>query len=493
MEFEKRVWDFSTSQDLLDVGNRVVLGVSGGPDSLCLLDVLHSLGAKHRLELYVAHLNHGLRPEAAAEAEFVRGQAEQRSCGYYSETVDTRAVAAAHKQSLETAARELRYDFLRRVARRVDASRVAVAHTADDQAETVLMHLLRGSGLRGLRGMRPKRAIGKLAPSNCDASPAAAQSPVTNYQLPVFLIRPLLQITRSEVLSYCAEHNLTPSVDASNSNVRYVRNRVRHELLPLLEAYNPNIRAGLARTAEVLAGDYEIWHEAVQRLWQDSVRIAAEGDGRVSFDREPWLALSQAQQRALLRAAARRMLGDLEDIDFVPLDAAVQFSRHAAPGRSCLVVAGLALKVEPEQISLVCNVTDAQADSLPRVVDGELAPDWRLESASLGPGAWSSEDLAAAPGWTAYLDAERLAGPITMRARRPGDRFQPAGMRGHTAKLSDYLVNRKIPARHRDQWPLLVCGGDIVWVVGLRLDERYKVTTATRNVLRLSLSRLAEH
>ena len=224
MQLPKRVWDFSTSQDLLHDGDRLVIGVSGGADSLCLLDVLHSLARKHRLELYVAHLNHGLRPEAPAEAEFVRAESERRGAVFFSETVDAQAIAQSNQQSLETAARDLRYAFFRRVAQEVSAGLVAVAHTADDQAETVLMHLLRGSGLRGLRGMAPRRVIGNWLNSNWDSSASPSQ-------LPLFLIRPLLQTTRSQVLAYCDEHKLTPRVDSSNADTRYLRNRVRHELL----------------------------------------------------------------------------------------------------------------------------------------------------------------------------------------------------------------------------------------------------------------------
>jgi tRNA(Ile)-lysidine synthetase-like protein len=488
MQLAKRVWDFSTSQDLLHDGDRVVVGVSGGPDSLCLLDVLHGLAQKHRLELHVAHLNHGLRPEAAAEAEFVRAEAEGREAGFFSETVDAQSVAQSIKQSLESAARQLRYDFFRRVAQQVSAGLVAVAHTADDQAETVLMHLLRGTGLRGLRGMVPKRVIGEVIIGNWPSGPSNSQLPMTHYKSPIFLIRPLLQTTRSQVLDYCAKHKLSPRVDSTNADTRYLRNRVRHDLLPMLETYNPNLRAVLARTAAAAAGDYNIWQAATNRLWTETVRSDAGAASRVDFDRRQWLQLSSAEQRALLRAAAEYLLPRQEEFDFAPLDAAVQFSRHAAPGRSCQVAGGLVLRVDEERIAVSCRLVPADSGNWPSVVDGALAPGWRLLIEHLEPDNLNLAQIAAASRWSTYVDTERLQGRTNLRARRAGDRFRPLGLKGHTVKLSDYFVNQKIPARWRQTWPLLTCGDDIVWVVGLRLDERYKVTGNTRSVTRLSVT-----
>src|SRR5436190_23202836 len=150
MNLQQRVWNYCRDRGLIEPGDNVVIGVSGGPDSLCLLDILAGLAPRERLTLHVAHLNHGLRPEAAAEANFVQEQSEKRGLPFHSETTDTRSWAAAHKQSVEEAARNLRYVFLSAVARRVGAGRLAVAHTRDDQAETVLMHFLRGAGLAGL-------------------------------------------------------------------------------------------------------------------------------------------------------------------------------------------------------------------------------------------------------------------------------------------------------------------------------------------------------
>ena len=504
MDLRKRVWQFIEERDLLRPGDRVVVGVSGGPDSLCLLDVLHSLADDRSLTLQVAHLNHGLRPEAAeADAERVRGEAEKRGLVFHTETADTGAHARAYKQSIEEAARNLRYAFLTHVALAVGAPVIAVAHTADDQAETVLMHFLRGSGLAGLRGMLPKSDLGNWTPELRREIGAADFQPPTSNLLPLTLIRPLLTTSRAEVQAYCVEHGLQPVQDATNLDTTFFRNRLRHELLPQLERYNPNIRSVLRRVAEVMAGDYEILRGVVWEKWEQVARVEP---GRVMFDRAGWLVLTVPEQRALLREAVARLRPGLRDIDFTPLEHAVQFSRTAAPGRSCDVLGGLRLSISLADV-MVSAWTDADvpvpADRPLVSADGQLSPGWRFCVEMLEPGEWSLDEVEAnASGWQVCIDAARLplsrraVSPgegvggwgLQVRARLPGDRFQPLGLSGHSLKVSDFMINAKIEKNLRDRWPLVVCGDDIVWVAGLRLDERFKVTPETTTVLRLQFA-----
>ncbi|MGQ0602151.1 MAG: tRNA lysidine(34) synthetase TilS [Anaerolineales bacterium] len=478
---------FIEERDLLRPGATVVAGVSGGPDSLCLLDVLHRLDGAQvlGLRLHVAHLNHGLRPEAAQAAEFVRAEAATRGLTFHLEATDTRAHAAQHKLSLEEAARELRYSFLARVAAQVGASAIAVAHTADDQAETVLMRFLRGSGLAGLRGMFPKVGIRDLG-----ITAWGINSPFSNS--PTHIVRPLLFSTRADVEAYCAEHSLNPVHDASNSDTTFFRNRLRHELLPILETYNPNIRAVLARTAEVLTGEYEILQHTIEVLWREIARV--EG-ASVVFERARWHALGIPEQRALLRRALQHLRPGLRDVDFAPLDAAVQFSRTAQTGRVCDVTGGLCLAIEYDSIVLRQWTPDfiraefAPADDVPQLNDaGGLSAGWKFHAEPVMQ--WTLDSLETdSSSRRVFVDAEAVNGPVMLRARRDGDRFQPLGMGGHSVKVSDFMINRKVPAALRDRWPLVVCGDEIVWVGGLRLDERFKVTPATLRVLKLKLTR----
>lgn len=464
---------------LFQPGAHLVLGVSGGPDSLCLLDVLTELSRDWNLTLSVAHLNHGLRAEAAAEAEHVRAEAEARGWRFFLEQADTAAYAARRKLSREEAARVLRYDFLVRTAQRVGAAAIAVAHTADDQAETVLMHFLRGSGLAGLRGMRPKTMIGDWRLEMSDPS-----SPSNLY-----LVRPLLATSRAAVEAYCAGRGLQPVHDATNTDTTFFRNRLRHELLPLLETYNPNLRAVLGRMAAVLAGEHDIVRQAVEQAWQSLVRAERE---HVAFDLREWQLLDRPLQRALLRRAVSHLRAHLRDVDFAPIESAVRFSRSASPGRACDVVAGLCLAVEPERLVLrAWDYEQVAPGDLP-LLDGEgaLSAGWRFVSAELPAGLPNFE--AEATAWREFVDAGALTGPPRLRTPRPGDRFQPLGLAGHSVKLSDFFINRKVPVALRARWPLVVSGEAIVWVVGLRLDERFKVGGTTRRVARLEFTRGGE-
>ncbi len=491
MDLARRVRAFAEENHLLPPGERIVVGVSGGPDSLCLLDILHGLSVSLNIELIVAHLNHGLRPEAAAEAEMVRGQAQARGLPFATAEMDTRAYARAHHQSLEEAGRDLRYAFLAQTARHAGAACIAVAHTADDQAETVVMHFLRGAGLAGMRGMLPKTQAkpGVNLPKLADTPDSAIP-----YRL--WLVRPLLETTRTEVEAYCTEHDLRPAYDATNLDIRYFRNRLRHRLLPELETYNPRLRASLNRNARVLAGEYELLQSLVERLW---IRVAQEDAEEITFDRGEWLRLTVPEQRALLREAAARLLGHPRDIDFAPVEIAVQFSRRAATGRSCEVVGGLKLRVGYAQLTLsLPGARTWLAEDLPLLDDdNKLLPGWQFCVTPLDQTAWPLEQISA-PGtqWRSYLDAALVSGDLRLRRRLPGDSFCPLGLNGHHQKVSDCMINAKLEGALRDRWPLVVCGpgtgrDDIVWVAGLKADERFRVTSQTQLVWKLEFKRAA--
>ena len=499
MELSDQVAGYIRAHDLLPAGRRLVLGVSGGPDSLAMLDLLDVLAPQLGLTLLVAHLDHGLRSQAASDAAFVRDQAQARGLPFHSATADTAAHARTQRQSIEEAARELRYQFLTRLALKEGAGAVSVAHTADDQAETVLMHFLRGSGLAGLRGMRPKTEV-----RNWRLDAGISDLPASSFLPPAsspLLIRPLLGVTRAQVEAYCARRGLQPRDDATNRDSRYFRNRLRHELLPALAEYNPNIRAVLARTAEVLAGDYQIVRRAVLEIWDAVAPGERQPPGGVVFDRDRWLNLGAAEQRALLREAITRLRHGLRDVDFAPVEAAVQFSRRALPGRSCDLVAGLRLSLTSDSL-LVADWGAAElqvGNRWPQVdSDGNLVG-WELLVASHQAGDLPAATVPGAPpgngpepafAWFVDMDADRLAAPLRMRARQPGDRFAPLGLEGHTQKLADFMINVKLPEPLRARWPIVVCGDGVVWVAGLRLDERYRVTAETRRVLRLCLQPL---
>jgi tRNA(Ile)-lysidine synthase len=476
-------------EQLLETGATVVVGVSGGPDSVCLLHLLNRLRASYGWSLHVAHLNHCLRgAEADEDMVFVALLAAKWGLPCTVEVADVEAIAQERRLSLEEAARQARYNFLSEAAQRAGASAVAVGHNADDQSETVLMHFLRGAGLAGLRGMLPA--------TDLDLGWLPSPSKVR-------LVRPLLTVPRAAIQDYCQAHNLSSRFDRSNLDTSYFRNRLRHQLLPLLETFNPNIRTLLRRMASVLAADYELLAAWRDEAWERLVR--EEGESAISFELAGWRALPLALRRATLRQAAYRLLPQLRDVDFVHVEQAVAVATHGDTGDQATLPQGLRLRVGYHTLRL-SGADDVLAapqwpllwhdTPLPVAVPGQTTLPggrWQLQAQ-----AWHGASDAAldnADRWTVYVDTERLGPNPALRPRRPGDRFQPLGMGGRSVGVAEFMINAKIPRRWRAHVPLLVhdrpgSSGEqeIAWVVGWRMDERVKVTAETRRVTRLFTS-----
>ena len=499
---------------LLEAGATIVVGVSGGGDSLCLLHVLNRLRPEFKWSLHVAHLNHCLRgTEADEDMIFVALLAMDWGLPCTIEVADVETIARQRRLSLEETARQVRYSFLAKVARLVNATAVAAGHHADDQSETVLMHLLRGTGLAGLRGMLPSVDLESL---NRHPKEASSPSPTAHLRL----VRPLLSVSRAEIDDYCRSHNLSPRFDRSNLELTYFRNRLRRQLLPLLETYNPNIKALLHQTATIAAADHELLTFVRDEVWAREVR--EERKNRISFDLLGWRALPLALQRATLRQAAYRLRPGLRDLDFVHIQQAVDVATNGSTGAQAILPQGLCLTVGYQTLRL------AIADERPPVPDWPLLwhdgpmpvavpgqttlPDNQIHPAQHSPkydvrgagsiskwwleaGPWTGEIetvLTNSDRWTAYLDADQLGHHLTLRRRRPGDHFQPLGMGGQNVEVTDLMINAKIPRQWRNYIPLLVYdrpGGtdeeEIAWLVGWRIDERVKITDRTRRIIRL--------
>lgn len=446
----------------------VLVAVSGGPDSLCLLDGLARLG----LPVTAAYFDHALRPESEADGSFVRRAAERIGAAFVTARGDVSEYASQNRMTIEEAARVLRYQFLFAQASDLSAQAVAVGHTADDQVETVLMHLLRGAGLAGLTGMPYRTVISAFDP-----------------QIP--LVRPLLCFWRAETLDYCREHDLHPLFDATNQDPAFFRNRVRLELIPLLEQYNPRIRQALVRTARILAADEDVVRSAVQAAWEQV--FIEQADGAVALELDAFRALATGLQRAVLRQAAALFQPGLDDVDFEAVERALRWALHPGSGAVDLT-GGISAAVEGWRlwvgrldalpVDLAWPVVAGQVD-LPVPGKIELGGDWQISAEwrdAVTPPA-SLRDEASA--WTAHLDADQITGPLVVRRPLPGDRFQPLGLNGHTVRLSDFWINQKLPRRARQDWPLVTCGGEILWVPGYRLAHPFRVSESTHRVLLL--------
>jgi tRNA(Ile)-lysidine synthase len=465
----------------LDPARPVLVGVSGGPDSLCLLHVLWQLG----YPLVVAHYNHGLRPEAEADAAAVGLAAAGLGLSFVTERGDVRAAAETNRLSIEEAARQKRYQFLFEQARQVSAQAVAVGHTADDQVETVLMHLLRGAGLSGLGGMRYR-----------------ARLAIWSEEIP--LVRPLLGVWREEVERYITEQGLAPVLDESNLDPSFYRNRLRRQLLPYLQAYNPRVKELLWQTASLLQEDEAVLEVAVEAAWMDC--LLEKGEGALALAFTPLLGLPTGLQRRVLRRALSCLRPGLRDISYDTVRRALSFLSSPAAGGQIDLADGLRLWREGERVWIAGWSADLPTGGWPAVPDQEsreltapgrlrLGDGWVLEASILAavpePGEAPWRRSEAPDPFSAWLDLDRLALPLQVRARRPGDRFRPLGLGGHSLKLSDYFINAKLPQRARLAWPLVLSAGEIAWLPGFAPGEAFRFTPDTRRVLHLRLSQEA--
>lgn len=467
------------AHDLFVRGSTVVVAVSGGPDSLCLLHALLRLRSGYDLRLHVAHLDHGLRAEAAADAEFVARVAADWGLPCTLERADVQALAKEEHRSVEEAARVVRYRFLARVACRTHAEAVAVGHNADDQVETVLMRCLRGSGLAGLRGMS-RRAPWPVASGEC---PAPA------------LVRPLLDVPRSAVEVYCTENGLEPRYDRSNAELTYFRNRIRLDLVPYLETYNPQIRSILQHTADLVADDYALLRHNLEEIWPGL--LLAEAPGSLILQLEAFRCLPKSLQRGALRKAAHLLHPDLRDFGWAHVERARMVALHGATGATATLPAGLHLAVSYDRLILQATAQPLPEAHIPQMQAGELPlpVPGRLQ---LSPGGWSLEVwLSRAPlpvervgpeeRLSLCLDAARAGQQLALRTRQAGDRFEPMGLAGHTKSIKNYMIDARIPRWVRDRVPLLVSERGVLWIVGWRPSQIAVSSPETRDYLCLRL------
>lgn len=474
MDLLRRFKQTTASFDALLSGRAVVVGVSGGADSLALLHLLVQTREALDLRPVAVHVDHAIRAESAEDARFVAETAAAWGVACEVARVDAVALATERSCSLEEAARLARYTVLAEAAEKIGATVIATGHHADDQAETVLMNLIRGAGLAGLRGMQT-------------LSPLSDAHVLTPLHSELWLFRPLLSASRADIEAYCVEHGLSPRVDATNADTTYTRNRIRHEVLPLLERLNPEITATLARTASLLAGEYEIVQEALEPIWEVVVR--QEDAERVTIDRASLIGQSSALQRALLRRAYAVLHGSLTNLGFEHIQAAVQIAKEGSVGAE-VHLPGTRMRVDYETIHLERLEADLPQPDWPLLPEDnhvtlegpgtfKLPGDWQITvSAYTGPRTGSEWQEVLADRWQAAIAAESPF-PMTLRTRQPGERFQPMGA-GGTQSLSDFMIDQKIPARWRDRLSLLIVQGEIAWVCGWRVDARFAVSPAAR-------------
>jgi tRNA(Ile)-lysidine synthase len=451
------------SRELFDRGQHLLVAVSGGPDSIALLSLLHHLSSSWSLTLTAVHFNYGLRgAESDGDQEFVTA-----TCHELGIPLIIRALTVQTRQrrtSLQAEARELRYRAMSEIAEACGVDRIAVGHTADDQAETVLLWMLRGTGLSGLSGM-PAMREGKI-------------------------IRPLYDTRRQEILAYLNERQQPFRQDSSNSKPLYLRNRVRQELIPLLQRLAPSSLAGLCRLADLCREDDALLDQQVGQLCASQVREGQNGDWAI--DRSFLLQLPLAAQRRVVRNLLRR--GDrlrrspsVRTIDLV-LQVVMKgtASSNLAAKSICVVIEQDVVRFVPsgpkifvrDRLQPTASMVLAVPSQVIWTATGHIIQAEELKQKPVGAKIHEKHSIV--------VDADLLSGPLLVRPWQQGDRFHPLGMKGRSKKLQDFFTDLKVPIAQRTLIPVVAAPEGIVWIVGYRQDERWRLKPTTTRCLVLT-------
>ena len=484
---ETFVTTYIDKHQLLSPSGEIIVAVSGGADSLCLLHLLNQLcgpGKRYpEVRLHAAHLNHKLRGEASdRDAAIVASIVESWGLPFTSEEIDVAELARAERRSLEDAARSARYRFLHEVAQ---GKPIAVAHHADDQVETLLLHFLRGSGLTGMVGMLPRQQD---------------------------IIRPLLEVRHAQTVAYCLEHEIEPLEDLSNTDPRFLRNRIRHELVPLLESLNPGFDSTLLRNAGVIGVDVE-WLEAqIDACWP--AVVISEQDDVITLRLEALSSLPLSLQRHLLRRVTAHLCGgqspleirhymlieqllgyhdrqertlDLpHELRMVRSFHEVTFERlHAHTSTRDITKweqqnENTALLPIPGRIRVPGTPWIATAEPAPAKLMAEVRDALRLED-------WSEVwRLLPATHQVVYVDADVAGSFLEVRTRKKGDRMRPLGMQ-HEKKMQDIFVDQHVARSDRGTTPIFFSTSHCIWLAGVCLDDRARLTSKTQQIVRLAI------
>ncbi len=484
--FVRALHRFIFQHAMIAAGEKVIVGVSGGADSLALLYGLHSLQTELDFSLHVAHLNHCLRPDACTDAEFVRQHVARLGLPFTLRTVDVGGMLKRLKLSVETAGRAARYEFYESLSVQIGAPKIALGHHQDDTAETVLMNLIRGAATTGLKGIAPIReGLNPLSKNRQSQNKSRGAIPL--------VIRPLAGFTRENIETFLDAIGIKPLHDSTNTDTRFLRNRIRHELIPLLEdTYNPNIKRGLVHTATVLSAESDYLHglaseafKACQLQTNKSHALTAGYQKRIVLEREKFCQYHIALQRRILRHAVAEFQGQLTNFYFQHHQAILDMVNGDKPNTVLTLPAGLQFRRAYEQLIFETEASTAQKDFIhPVAASGETFIPALNATLIAELVRTSLDDVIQIPDGTfeAIFDWDTIQLPLIVRNRKPGDKFQPYGMNG-TKKLKDFFIDAKLPLYERDCVPLLVSGAEILWVVGYTTSERNRVHDGTQNYL----------
>ena len=452
----------------------VILGFSGGADSVCLLDLFSKLDFK----IHIAYFNHQLRESVGQEMQFVKRIAEKYAIKWSIGTEDIAALAKSNNTGLEETARFYRYQYLIAIAKKHKAAAVVVAHHADDQIETILMNIIRGTGLNGLTGMDGVS--------------------YTEFSSSIPIVRPMLKIWKSEILDYCQENNLFFSTDETNSDESFTRNKLRGGLIPLIEKINPQFKQSIYRMGIILRDDHQFLLD-----------FSEKAEKRLIYDaRSRFLKIDVIEYRKYPISIQRYIIHRLLDKyfflgkkkSFMLIESIRKVLNGEISGNYSKLLIDLQVLVEEKNGFLFANSQDLD-DGDDLVLDNEgttvekdcitlMNPNWSISSQILSITEVKEKFLKNSNMYVAYLDADSVRDPISLEKWKEGLRFAPLGLSGHSMKLSDFWINKGLPKRKRDHWPLIMSAGRVIWIPGFQPAYDARITDSTDSVLKLTVEKI---
>lgn len=453
---KRQVLEAIKKYNLIEANDNILVGVSGGPDSMALLYVLMEIRRDIEFNIFVAHVNHGVRGKEALEDEkYVEDTARMLNLPYFSKTVDMDGYAKKHKISSEEAGRELRYLFFNEILSKIGGGKIAVAHNKNDQAETLLLRFFRGAGIDGLKGMEYKNGN---------------------------IIRPLLGIERREIEKYLSDKNIESRIDRTNLETIYDRNRVRLEVLPYIkEHFNSNIVDTLWRMSEIMSIDSDFLDSFSKKTYVKIVKEKAKNS--IILDGDAFLKEHRSVQQRIIRDAIVDINGSLKGITYKHISDALALFLKGETGKRINLIDNIIAKtsyndfiiekeegIKSEDFIYKLNINDS-------TYLNDIGYEFNVEVKPI-----EKVNINTKNRFIKYFDYDKIIGNIYVRNRRDGDRFVPFGMNG-SKKIKDYFIDEKVPKDIRDRIPIIVDDKNIIWVVGYRISETYKITDNTENVL----------
>jgi tRNA(Ile)-lysidine synthase len=453
---KNKVLNIVKEYDLIEDGENILIGLSGGPDSMALLYVLLDIKEEIDFNIYVAHVNHGIRgKDALADEKFVESLAKKLSLPYYSKTVNMDEYAKECGLSSEEAGRKLRYDFFREILSKIGGGKIAVAHNKNDQAETLLMRFFRGTGIDGLKGMEY---------INGD------------------IIRPILSIERKEIEEYLLEKNIDSRLDKTNLETIYNRNKIRLELIPYIEEnYNPNIINTLWRTSKIASVDSDFLEKYTKKTYDELVKKKRKHS--IILDGVLFLKEHRSIQQRIIRNCILDINDNLQGFTEKHISQVLRLFLERRTGKTIDLIDNIIAKTSYGDFIIEKKNEDNKKKFLYNMdVEGITYVDefdYKFKTRLL---PIDKVDINKKDRFIKLFDYDKIKGSLYIRNRKDGDRFVPYGMMG-SKKIKDYFIDEKIPKEKRDEIPLVTDEENILWVVGYRTSDLYKVTVDTKNVL----------